>query len=224
MLYKGAAPLLIYLNDLSCFLPYVLQCHKYGYLTFIMAWKDAHTVTYESCMWIEWSQLAAHSLFTRKHLLQLRPLLLQLAEPLAEIRAHLRFLSDCSHRDRCLCCHGKPQNLSGCGLDLLIQLPAGLWWLGVSSVVLQPLTGGERSWTEMKYLCRTCNTDDCVRLCFQLVTVFSPSPVPAAFLRFSVCSTLCNLGKGNTHTHTHTHTFFHQYYSNEHISTVVFHP
>ncbi|TNN43648.1 hypothetical protein EYF80_046148 [Liparis tanakae] len=88
-------------------------------------------------------------------LLELHPLLLRLAEAFSQTRELLPFLGVCSHGDRCLCCHGKSQNLRGRGLDLPIQSAAELCRLGGSSAVLQPLIGRERSRPVMKRRCVT---------------------------------------------------------------------
>lgn len=147
------------------------------------------------------SHIAAHSLFTRQPLLKLHPLLLQLAEAFSQTRELLPFLCVCSHGDRCLCCHGKPQNLRGRGLDLPIQSAAELCRLGGSSAVLQPLIGWERSRTVMKQRRVTGDSTWTMSQSF-----LSPSPPPTASSTASVYSTLCNLG--------HTHTFCHHDSSN----------
>lgn len=133
-------------------------CHEFRCITFIMVWKHGYTVHHKGCRWSEWPQVSAHSLFTCQHLLKPRPLLLQLAEAFSQLRHLLSLLSASSHGDNCLCCHGKPRNDIWRGLDLLIQSAATLCWLGVSSAVLQPLIGGERSRSVMKLL------SDCVCL------------------------------------------------------------
>lgn len=88
------------------------------------------------------SDVAARSLFTWQRLSELRPPLLQLAQKFFQSRTLLHVLS---HRSHCLCCRGNPLTLSGHGLDLLLQSASALCWVGVSSAVLQPLTGGDGS-------------------------------------------------------------------------------
>lgn len=123
-----------------------------------------------------------------QRLLKLRPALLQLAEKFLQTRTLLHFLSHRSHGDHCLCRHGKPLNLSGHGLDLLLQSASALCWVGMSSAVLQPLMGGERT-------AFTWTVDSVTVFTWTVSHGFlSLSPLPAAFSAASVYSTLCNLG------------------------------
>lgn len=73
------------------------------------------------CFLTEQSQAARHSLSTWQQLFKCHFLLLQLAQAFPQLRNLLPFISERSPGDHCLCCHGKRQTLSECGLDFLIQ-------------------------------------------------------------------------------------------------------
>lgn len=73
------------------------------------------------CFLTEHSQAVRHSLSTWQQLFKCHFLLLQLARAFPQLRNLLPFISERSPGDHCLCCHGKRQTLSECGLDFLIQ-------------------------------------------------------------------------------------------------------